>query len=697
MARQKSSLNKKPLIPKSPSKRKTPSSENSSLEAIHHIKEVGKQAHLQAEKMQKAYDGHIHWGCKWLQSHTGSSSTIPASIVKDIYNDPRFKDAFENIPNHYSDKALALYLSWRGFHENQSQSTVEGVHAAFKKLDGDTYCKKWHYNEAWQCWEGNPVTSAKVDDVMASIKHKVSTEGSMKKEYMDKILTWSMTTCPELESTLHFISLVLTRSASASSLHGISDDMKKHVTWYLGLLAFASTAWIIWTRCFELVKLKQEDIQIMDTTLVNHVLTKYLRGEQDTLTTNERDVYYEIHLRNWKGWQKKVEHVQLGRAMVDGDYIFPAIGANGVLKPCKPLSQDAIQKWISEATMGTGIEGTFTTHCFRRGGAQYWFMYAPVGQRWPLSTVRWWGGWADGEHRDTLIRYLLDELHSYENDHSNTLGPFPCEADMSLAGEHALAAPATREELWMFQSSVSTEIRKLDNNIQAILRNVTNSLQDLTQVVRSGQLSTTASYLPPPSGIGSDGAPTSPLAHPLHWLSRHSGPTTPPPAVSPSLVTTESDTLTYSSPSPFIPDVPFTHADGTITPRNKAWRDVIQHWEKGVPEKRLPPLRDWPYEYTHGPNRNLQSKYNQRRIIALEFLNRYKGDEKKFVEAYEVAVQKGITSLLHAITAARQQRDGLGPVVDGQYFTANLFFATYHGRMGINDKTVYRRYSSLSV
>ncbi|KAL4069007.1 hypothetical protein J3A83DRAFT_4075219, partial [Scleroderma citrinum] len=54
---------------------------------------------------------------------------------------------------------------------------------------------------------------------------------------------------------------------------------------------------------------------------------------------------------------------------------------------------------------------------------------------WPLSVVQWWGGWADGKHCDTLICYLLDELHSYKNNHSNTLGPFPCEADMSLAGE----------------------------------------------------------------------------------------------------------------------------------------------------------------------------------------------------------------------------------------------------------------------
>ncbi|KAL4061664.1 hypothetical protein V8B97DRAFT_2027250 [Scleroderma yunnanense] len=597
MVRQKSSLNKKPLIPKSSRKRKTPSSENSSLEAIHHIKE--------------AYDGHICQGCKWLQSHTGSSSTIPASIVKDIYNNPRFKDAFENILNHYSDKALALYLSWRGFHENQSWSTVEGVHAAFKKLDGDMYHKKWHYNEAQQCWEGNPATSAKVDDVMASIKHKVSTEGcdcmhssAMKKEYMDKILTWSMMTCPELESVLHFIGLVLTRSASASSLHGISDNMKKHITWYLGLLAFASTAWIIWTRCFEL---------IMDATLVNHVLTRYLRGKQDTLTTNERDVYYEIHLRNQKGWQKKltihaiihnaaagncykiypqldltscdsffwlvvwvrwVKHVQLGWAMVDGDYIFPAIGANGVLKPCKPLSQDAVQKWISEATMGTGIE------------------------------VRWWGGWADSKHHDMLICYLLDELHSYKNDHSDALGPFL--SDMSLAGEHALATPATRKELQMFQSSVSTEIHKLDNNIQAILRN---------------NFTTCSSAPPVISALGTN------HTSPCYMFPQ-------PPAVLPSLVTMESDTLTYLSPSPFIPDILFTHADRMITPRNKAWRDVIQHWGKGVPEKRLPPLRDWPYEYTHGPNHNLQSKYNQQCIIALEFLD----------------------CLLHAITAACQQQ-----------------------------------------
>ncbi|KIN97313.1 hypothetical protein M404DRAFT_97832, partial [Pisolithus tinctorius Marx 270] len=62
-------------------------------------------------------------------------------------------------------------------------------------------------------------------------------------------------------------------------------------------------------------------------------------------------------------------------------------------------------------------------------------MYAPVGQRWTLARVRWWGGWAEGEHRDTLMRYLLDELHCYETDHSDALAPISREAEDSLAGE----------------------------------------------------------------------------------------------------------------------------------------------------------------------------------------------------------------------------------------------------------------------
>ncbi|KAI6111554.1 hypothetical protein EDD16DRAFT_1485748 [Pisolithus croceorrhizus] len=66
--------------------------------------------------------------------------------------------------------------------------------------------------------------------------------------------------------------------------------------------------------------------------------------------------------------------------MADEDFLFPTLGANRVLQPGQPLSHDTVQKWIDEAVVGAGIHGTFSTHCYHCGGAQYWFMFAPIGQ-----------------------------------------------------------------------------------------------------------------------------------------------------------------------------------------------------------------------------------------------------------------------------------------------------------------------------
>ncbi|KAI0308904.1 hypothetical protein OF83DRAFT_1042402, partial [Amylostereum chailletii] len=50
-------------------------------------------------------------------------------------------------------------------------------------------------------------------------------------------------------------------------------------------------------------------------------------------------------------------------------------------------------------------------------------MFAPANRRWTLARIRWWGGWAEGERRDTLVCYLLDELHMYQELHANALRP----------------------------------------------------------------------------------------------------------------------------------------------------------------------------------------------------------------------------------------------------------------------------------
>lgn len=55
-------------------------------------------------------------------------------VMQDIYSDPSFQAAFDWVPNHCSDKAVALFLTFNGFHQNLGQSTVEGIRAAFKDL-----------------------------------------------------------------------------------------------------------------------------------------------------------------------------------------------------------------------------------------------------------------------------------------------------------------------------------------------------------------------------------------------------------------------------------------------------------------------------------------------------------------------------------------------------------------------------------
>jgi len=97
-------------------------------------------------------------------------------------------------------------------------------------------------------------------------------------------------------------------------------------------------------------------------------------------------------------WIRWLERVHYQRPLAPDDPIFPAMGANGIVQPCLAISSDTVQQWINEATTGAGISGSFSTHCFRRRGAQYRFILGRAGRRWSLKKVNWWGGWAEGEN-----------------------------------------------------------------------------------------------------------------------------------------------------------------------------------------------------------------------------------------------------------------------------------------------------------
>ncbi|KAL4065970.1 hypothetical protein J3A83DRAFT_4190266 [Scleroderma citrinum] len=149
---------------------------------------------------------------------------------------------------------------------------------------------------------------------------------------------------------------------------------KSVITQHIKQLTFSAAAFTLWTRNFELVKLKCRDVQF-DNTAIDGMFLKYLQ-----------------------------------------------VGTNGVLQPGKLLSHDTMQKWIGEATVGAGIWGMFSTHCFHCGGAQYQFMFAPIG---PISQ----------------------------------------EANISLTGEGTLTWPTSTEALCMAHASLTADVAALHKTV----------------------------------------------------------------------------------------------------------------------------------------------------------------------------------------------------------------------------------------
>ena len=109
------------------------------------------------------------------------------------------------------------------------------------------------------------------------------------------------------------------------------------------------------------------------------------------------DAYH--HLLNWKNWYE--QKLMKGSTILSSHPIFPQISlATDLISPTAMMSTENVQKMIDVFTDGAGLcrgGARYTTHTFRRGGAQHYFMYCKPGDRMSLGVVRWWGGWADTE------------------------------------------------------------------------------------------------------------------------------------------------------------------------------------------------------------------------------------------------------------------------------------------------------------
>jgi len=125
--------------------------------------------------------------------------------------------------------------------------------------DSNTFRGDWHYSEVRHQWVGNPVLSPNISDTVASIRHKINGQGNqhmhsgaMKKEYMDRILTWSVSKYP-LDAAFHYL-----RSAMAGSGSPTLDNcMKSSISERVEYLTFSTVAFTVWTRSVSCLQMTQ--------------------------------------------------------------------------------------------------------------------------------------------------------------------------------------------------------------------------------------------------------------------------------------------------------------------------------------------------------------------------------------------------------------------------------------------------------
>ena len=126
--------------------RKRPSSPTTSLKVIEQLKEAGKKTHLKANNTKKCHAGHVKRGREWLAEFF-DGGTPPTDLLwlspeqapvsqddLDPYANPTFACAFDRVPNEFSNKALLLFLTYKGFHQDLGRNMIEGIQAGFKDM-----------------------------------------------------------------------------------------------------------------------------------------------------------------------------------------------------------------------------------------------------------------------------------------------------------------------------------------------------------------------------------------------------------------------------------------------------------------------------------------------------------------------------------------------------------------------------------
>ncbi|KDQ28742.1 hypothetical protein PLEOSDRAFT_1102782 [Pleurotus ostreatus PC15] len=603
-----------------------------------------------SKSTREGYANYVKAGILWLENWVkdAASAEKDDNTTNEISEDTQapdvaLKGAFEVIKEE-TPLALRLFITYKCDHQGRGFSTAEGTRSAFKDyferqveasvevplltLISNTRVlgcqgEGWRFNAHTRTWEGNPVFQTDFKVYFESLKNRQNRTATA---------TQALPMLPK------DMKIIMDYLDNETSIGDVSDIQKAYFK------AFATTAFKLWTRNEELVNFQYGELtphqisssgqQYHNFRLIFRKTNKDPNNVQNYMIPSQSDmpeIDCYAHISAWL----KVLRSHLQRPLKADDYLFPALASTGKLKLGEPMTRAGIEKLLDLIVAKSGVlngrNGRFTTHCFRRGGAQYRFMWAE--SKWSLKAVKWWGGWASGENVGTIMRYLLDELTAYEEGFSDILmDDRKNHRHENFMGVPDPSTPVTLRDLDVLGS-------KLGNHLESLLLNTPGRLD---QYKDSSHHNT-----PPLPSLFPALLQAQLSEHALPTATSSTDPPPSPPQDDEPLISEVDYVLLGSKPT----RIPVTHT----------MDDVIRYWLFGDPARGLiVPLQHWKAAFSPKSYKSEAQKLSNIRLLYEEYAGYCGGDQETFKNYYPGTWSK-FSDALRIVRIARIERGDAKP------------------------------------
>ncbi|CEH14089.1 Integrase-like, catalytic core [Ceraceosorus bombacis] len=487
-----------------------------------------------------------------------------------------------------SEKVCLFFLT-HSF-ERLRAATLRGIYAALQWHFCVEHKCSAHVLSGWQkvggTWSGNPAFSESILKLLKNKKRAENRERPLVKQSRPMLY-------PSLAIILAGIHK---RLQPFSQLPGTLTAERTKLEF---MHCYCILAYRLWTRCDELCKLTWGEID--PVTHVSKEGQKYLSVTLTFRKTNQIDPHkgreYRLFFLPGRPMANALEAVPrwkeywswiAARNPTSQDLVFPALHLKtGAFRMKETMGSNEINALLDELADIEGLAdlhaGRFTSHCFRRGGAQDAVIYATNygEQRKSLKAAQWWGGWSPSEHNETIIKYLMDEVRQGEH----------------YCGDMEDTANTDNRALY-FAGGATTQYSQ---DVQAIHQQIAQLNETLAQQTQALQrLASTPQPLPYPLELtlhlpGSAAQPVHIAVPPFPVLPQ-------PPLVTHasapgSAMPTSWPQQPTAAPALACNGVPHLASTGKPLPMRipqaNSVEDVVQQWEIGDPSIGFLPLRSW--------------------------------------------------------------------------------------------------------